>query len=104
MDHAIPESICQLWGVTQAWAQDASNRVLSCTACNTFRNRYAPQNADRPTSLDEFYELRDHIFAERKAQILERQKDERAFYKGKPWLQPNQAGVGRKSRKTGLSG
>jgi len=91
-------------GVPQEWAQDASNRVLSCTACNTFRNRYAPPNMERPVSLDEFYQLRDRIFVERKAQILERHNHERAFFESKPWLQPDQARIARRSRKTGSPG
>jgi 5-methylcytosine-specific restriction endonuclease McrA len=85
LDHVIPYSACQLWKVPAEWCEDYSNRVLSCMTCNTFGNRYSPRNLSRPSTLDEFYNLRDVIFSERKGLILERHRQERAFFATKPW-------------------
>jgi hypothetical protein len=85
LDHVIPTSACLAWDIPDEWREDYSNRVLCCTTCNTFGNRYAPQGCRRPTTLEEFYEVRDAIFLERKRQILQRHAEERAFFEKKPW-------------------
>jgi len=86
LDHVIPYSLCKSWKVAKEWREDYSNRVLSCTSCNTFGNRYSPTNFNCPTTLEEFYTLRDRIFAERKRLILERHAQERAFFNKKLWV------------------
>ncbi|MHB8114336.1 MAG: HNH endonuclease [Bellilinea sp.] len=85
LDHVIPHSTCLAWQVPVEWREDYSNRVLSCTTCNTFGNRYSPQNMNPPSTLEEFYKLRDIIFIERKRQILERHCQERDFFEKKLW-------------------
>ena len=85
LDHVIPNSVCKSLGLPEEWNQDYSNRVLCCTACNTFGNRYKPKSTSIPGTLEEFYDLRDRVFVERKALILERHKKERAFFETKPW-------------------
>ncbi len=85
LDHVVPDSVCRKWGVPNDWKDDYSNRVLCCTACNTFGNRYTPGIEAHPTTLEEFYDLRDKIFAERKAMILERHGQERTFFEQKQW-------------------
>ncbi len=85
LDHVIPHSTCLAWQVPAEWREDYSNRVLSCTTCNTFGNRYNPQNLNPPSTLEEFYKLRDIIFIERKHQILERHRQERDFFEKKLW-------------------
>lgn len=87
LDHVIPDNVCKSMGVSEEWNQDYSNRVLCCTACNTFGNRYKPTSVKIPKTLEEFYDLRDKIFAERKALILERHKKEHLFFETKPWTQ-----------------
>jgi len=85
LDHVVPHSACIAWGLPEEWREDYSNRVLCCTTCNTFGNRYTPQGFQRPSTLDEFYDLREAIFLERRKSILERHKQERAFFDKKPW-------------------
>ena len=80
LDHVVPYNVCQMWNVPREWSEDYSNRVLSCTTCNTFGNRYVPQDFQPPTTLEEFYQLRDAIFVERRRLILERHQQERAFF------------------------
>jgi hypothetical protein len=85
LDHVVPVSVCQELKIPLEWCNDYSNCVLSCAACNGFGNRYSPKNAASPTTLEEFYDLRDTIFVERKKLILEKHAQERAFYLKKPW-------------------
>lgn len=90
LDHVVPDSVCKSMGIPEEWNQDYSNRVLSCTACNTFGNRFHPKTLNVPTTLEEFYDLRDQIFTERKQLIMERHQRERAFFSKKPWTQSRQ--------------
>jgi hypothetical protein len=85
LDHVIPYNACVAWELPIEWREDFSNRVLCCTACNTFGNRYMPVGFRRPTNLEEFYELRDKIYLERRQKILDRHKNEREFFEKKPW-------------------
>jgi len=54
LDYVIPFSTCQSWKVPVEWQEDYSNRVLSCTTCNTFGNRYGPKSLSHPSTLEEF--------------------------------------------------
>lgn len=85
LDHVVPDSICKEWEISDDWREDASNRVLCCAACNTFDNRYAPRDIQRPETLEEFYVLRDRIFGERREIILDKHRAEREFFNSKPW-------------------
>jgi hypothetical protein len=69
LDHVVPYNVCQRLNVPKEWREDYSNRVLSCTTCNTFGNRYVPKDFQPPTTLEEFYVLRDKIFIERRRLI-----------------------------------
>lgn len=89
LDHVIPDSVCKSLDLPEEWNQDYSNRVLCCTACNTFGNRYKPDIVNVPKTLDEFYDLRDRVFTERKFLISERHKIERLFFETKPWVSPS---------------
>jgi hypothetical protein len=86
LDHVVPHSICQTWKVPAEWREDYSNRVLSCTTCNTFGNRYSPKTLSCPSTLEEFYNIRDAIFIERKNLILDRHRKERFFFDKRPWI------------------
>lgn len=85
LDHVIPDAVCRKWGLPPEWSQDFTNRVLCCSACNTFGNRYAARGYITPTSLEEFYRVRDAIFVERRAAILRRRSEERAFFEKRLW-------------------
>jgi hypothetical protein len=85
-DHVVPVRLCKDLGIPEDWQEDRSNRVICCLACNTFRNRYTPANPALPTTLEQFYKLRDRFFCERKKCILESRQTEQEFFKTKPWL------------------
>jgi hypothetical protein len=89
LDHVVPVSVCISLGIPAEWREDCSNKVLCCAACNGFANRYKPTiDPGAPASLDTFYALRDHIFAERKQLIAERHESEREFFELRRWEQP----------------
>lgn len=82
VDHAIPDSVGKLWNIPVEWRDDYSNRLLCCAACNTFHNRYGlPIGSVCPTTLEEFYQLRDQVFLERWKLIRDSHEKEQAFYK-----------------------
>jgi len=87
LDHVVPTSVCRKLGIPAEWADDYANRVLACAACNSFHNRYTPAESP-PTSidLDEFFDFRDRIFAERKELIEDSHHKEHAFFERRPWL------------------
>jgi 5-methylcytosine-specific restriction endonuclease McrA len=87
VDHVVPTRAGQVVGISDAWLADYANIVLCCSACNGFGNRYKlmPEMTGRPATLDEFFALRDRVFADRKALILLSHEKERAFYDKKPW-------------------
>jgi len=78
VDHVIPHQMTKP-GYPAALVEDITNLVTCCRACNDFGNRYTV-NAPAPASEAEFYDLRDKVFAERKAMILRRREEERAYY------------------------
>jgi hypothetical protein len=86
LDHVIPQSVCNEWGISEHWRDDYTNNVLACSACNSFRNRYKPSvDLPIPDTLEAFHALRDTIFAERKRLIAARHEEERAFFDSRPW-------------------
>lgn len=86
LDHVVPISVCIAMTLPSEWREDASNRVLACGACNGFRNRYlSPEVTGGPLTLDDFYDLRDRIFVERRELIAESHIADRAFFESQPW-------------------
>jgi hypothetical protein len=86
IDHVIPIALCKSTRIPGNWRWDYSNTVLACAACNGFCNRYSPKfTIAPPETLEDFYNLRDKIFDERKKLIAERHKEEREFFNGRPW-------------------
>lgn len=86
LDHVVPHNVCLAWGLSEDWREDFSNRILCCTTCNTFGNRYSPTGLQRPSTLEEFYILRDAIFVERRRNIIDRHRQERTFFERKLWV------------------
>lgn len=74
VDHVIPQQM-QKAGYPADWVLDAINVVAACLACNGFLNR-DPAPAEVPATLDAFCNLRDRVFLERRARILERRRAE----------------------------
>lgn len=86
LDHVVPAGVCKGLGIPAEWREDCSNKVLACAACNGFRNRYRPPvEPNAPMTLEAFYALRDRIFVERSARIVESHDADRAFFESKPW-------------------
>lgn len=86
LDHVVPTRTGAERGIQADWLDDSSNKVLACTACNGFRNRYQLSDAEvSPKTLDEFFDLRDRVFTERKARVTESHLQEKAFFGQSPW-------------------
>lgn len=78
VDHVIPQQM-QGKGYPAEWVLDAFNVVAACGACNGYFNR-DPVIGEIPTTLEAFCDLRDRVFRERRARILERRASERSWF------------------------
>jgi hypothetical protein len=80
-DHVIPLSWGKANKISDEWLGDYTSMVLCCSTCNTFNNRYRlPNDESLPTSLQEYYDLRDRIFLIRKAIVLKRRNEAERFF------------------------
>jgi hypothetical protein len=87
LDHVIPASVCKTLDIKIKWSDDSANKVLACSACNSYCNRYKPEEQlSKLESEVEFFKLRDEIFEKRKAKIDERRQQEIKFFNAKHWL------------------
>ena len=82
VDHVIPVAECARLGIPEDWQESYSNIVLACFGCNLFDNRYSVhwQNPRTKWTEPDFFDLRDSVFAERKARIEKRRSEEKEFY------------------------
>jgi hypothetical protein len=88
LDHVVPKSVCKSLTLPDKWAEDCINKVLACLACNGFDNRFTLQEfCACPPTLEAFCELRDRIFAERKARIAACREKEKEFFNRRLWEQ-----------------
>jgi hypothetical protein len=78
IDHVVPQQAIAV-GFQAEWILDATNVVAACRACNDLFNR-DPIVDPVPLTLEAFYDLRDRMFQQRKARILERREMERAWF------------------------
>ena len=86
VDHVIPVSVGRLLGIPDDYIEDAVNKVLACSGCNGFLNRYSPPiEAIESWTLDKFVELRDTVFADRQRKVADRRTTELEIFKSKPW-------------------
>jgi len=86
LDHVVPVSVCRALNLPLEWQEDCVNKVLACAACNGFRNRYQPSGpVVSPSNLEDFCDLRDRIFVERKKLIAASHEQERGFFASHPW-------------------
>jgi len=79
VDHVVPRSMARR-GFDPLLLEDMANLVTCCRACNEFGNRYS-LDASVPTTEDEFWDLRDRAFAERRALTVGRREQARARYR-----------------------
>lgn len=90
LDHALPASVGRALSIPVDWYEDWFNRVLSCATCNIFDNRWsAPAGLRTPQTLDEFCELRDAIFQQRRERVMARHLRERELFARKLWQSPS---------------
>jgi hypothetical protein len=80
IDHVIPQQM-QGAGYPAEWVLDAINVVTACLACNGYFNR-DPVLGEVPRTLETFCDIRDRVFRERRARILERRATERSWFEG----------------------
>jgi ADP-ribosylglycohydrolase len=81
VDHVVPRNAVSR-GYPAEWIEDIANLVTCCRACNEFGNQFTV--TDLPSANAEaFFDLRDQVFAIRKANILARHATERAWYEGR---------------------
>lgn len=74
-DHVISQNICVELGIEIAWYDDFSNIAPACRTCNSLDTRYRPSfRVKKPETLDEFFNLRNKVFAERKLRVLKRRE------------------------------
>ncbi len=81
VDHVVPKnSIAR--GFPVEWIEDITNLVTCCRACNEFGNQFTVAEPS-PGNQEAFFDLRDTVFAARKANILTRHATERARYEAR---------------------
>ena len=78
VDHVIPQQSVAS-GFPAAWVLDATNIVACCRSCNDLFNR-DPHVDAVPESIEAFYDLRDRLYHARRARIIERRAQERAWF------------------------
>jgi hypothetical protein len=78
VDHVIPQQSVTT-GFPAAWVLDATNIVACCRSCNDLFNR-DPHVDAVPESIVAFYDLRDRLYLARRARIIERRAEERAWF------------------------
>ena len=95
VDHVVPVSVARALRIPRPLYNDLINCVLACSACNGFDNRFSYEEPVATArgghrfgrSAEAFVELRNIVFAERRARITKLHAAERAFYAAKPWLE-----------------
>ena len=88
-DHVVPQKEGERLGIPTEWSEDLINIVLACSPCNGYDNKYRlPPGTALPQSVQEFATLRDRVFEERKARILQSREEKRQHYETRPWELP----------------
>jgi hypothetical protein len=88
VDHVIPTKAGREIGIRDEWLADWANCVLSCSACNGFRNRFRfPAGKCAPPSWEEFVRLRDDCFRDRKEEITPAGEADQNFFARKSWAE-----------------
>ncbi|MCC6314309.1 MAG: hypothetical protein IT337_09885 [Thermomicrobiales bacterium] len=82
----MPAAEARRLGIPRELYEDYANLVLVCSGCNGFDNRHWTDLEPRTGwTQEEFFALRDELFAQRFARIAARQEWEMAFFEGRPW-------------------
>lgn len=83
VDHVISSEAAKKLGYPREWIDDVTNLVTCCLACNGFLSRY-PVPDSVPTTREEFFDLRDRHFREKRRWVLRRHEQEQEAYRA--WL------------------
>jgi hypothetical protein len=78
VEHVVPQSLLRQ-GYLEAWIEDITNKVTCCRHCNEFLNQFAVSEPV-PATLDQFFDLRDRVFQEKRKRAVERHASEREWY------------------------
>jgi hypothetical protein len=84
VDHVVPDFTVRRGWPTE-WVRDAINLVTCCRTCNEFSNDFYSKNWPEPlpvcpVTLEQFCDIRDRFFDEKRALTLKRRAAERAWY------------------------
>jgi hypothetical protein len=79
IDHVIPYYLIKR-GLNKKWVLDIANCVVCCSACNGFLNAYKVNEEDNPLTEEDFFELRNNVFVEKKKRAQERHEEERKYW------------------------
>lgn len=83
VDHVIPVETIKGLDYPREWVDDLANLVTCCRACNEFLNNYSV-NDDVPTTVEEFFDLRDQHYMKKRELARERHRREREWHRD--WL------------------
>lgn len=99
VDHVVPSREAQRLNIPPDLANGLVNHVLACSGCNGFHNRHViAAEPQKEWTLDQFIDLRDTTFRNRKASVGERRAEEMAFFDRHPWNQPKLTIISEDSR------
>jgi len=89
VDHVVPVGMADHLGIPPDWRDDGSNKVLACSGCNGFCNRYDDPN-EQPRAPEDWtdpklWDLRDRVFRARFWAIAQRRAEEMRFFDSRPW-------------------
>jgi Holliday junction resolvase-like predicted endonuclease len=82
VEHVVPRNLVAV-GYPSEWIEDLVNQVTCCRHCNEFLNQYRIA-APPPTTVDEFFDLRDQVFREKRRRALDRHRVERGWFQEHP--------------------
>jgi len=88
-DHVVPQGAARAAGIPIHFYEDIANLVLACQGCNGFLNRFVPDlsTEGEEWTEDQFIQLRDRIFVERRSLIAQRREIERKLFESALWTE-----------------
>jgi hypothetical protein len=93
MDRVIPVAEADRLGISRLYSLDTINAVLCCSTCRDLAQGYVVPDRLRPRklSIETFADMRDRVFAERRAFVIERSKEETPVLDYEVWGLPKAA-------------
>lgn len=93
MDRVIPVAEADRLGISRSYSLDMINTVLCCSTCRDLAQDYVVPDELRPRklSIETFADMRDRVFAERRAFVIERSKEETPVLDYEVWGLPRAA-------------